>query len=320
MNTIALDFTFILKANRFEDLMLPGEDRDQAFKRLAKTYHPDKHAGPNQEKATKVFQRISELHLGPSTPPVKIGKWTIRDPFCAGDISDLYLTDDDNIFKITRSRKDNDLMDRESVALRGLDPKNGEACTMRHYAPSLKENLTASTRRVNVVDYRPGFIPLHEIANRLGGTVDFRHIVWMMNRLLSIIGWAHYKGFVHGAVVPSHLLYRPESHDLVLVDWCYSAQNGQKIPAIVKKYKSLYAPEVFNKGDVRPGIDLFMAASTLRSVCKNVPKRFEPMFDWAMVVSPGSRPPAWTYQDRWISVAKEEYGEPKFVKLEIPVH
>lgn len=323
MKSVSFDFKFVLKAVRFEDLMLPGEDRDHAFKRLAKIFHPDKHIGPDNERAKEVFQHINGLFLATGRPAVEIGKWKIRDPFASGDIADLYLTEDSNIFKIARNRKDNDLMEREAFALKKLVEKPNDA--LGHYSPRLVDSLTASGRRVNVIEYREGYIPLSEIADRLGGKVPFRHCVWMMNRLLSVLGWAKYCGIAHGAVVPDHLLYKLSSHDLLLVDWCYSSQISapikQQISAIVPKYKHLYPSSVLNKREVSAiGLDVYMAATTILSISDIVPHRFTPIFDWAVAGSPNSRPDLWEIQDRWRTTAQEEYGKPKFVNLELPVH
>jgi len=316
-----INFEYVAKANRFEDLMGIGEEREHAYKRLALLYHPDKNLGANSKKAEEAFKHISELYIGKSAPEVKIGKWTIRDPFCQGDLADLYITLEGHLFKIARQKSDNDLMEREAAALAILRDTKTIVDPRVHFVPKFFEKLTASTRRVNVLEYRPSYYTLEDIANRMKSGLDFRHCVWMMNRLLTTLCLAHERGIVHGAVVPSHLLYRPEDHDFVLVDWCYSAGSGQKIPAVVTKHKALYAPEVLKGQLAQPSMDVFMSAKTMYSVFHSaVPRRFLPVFEWALTGSPSSRPDTAVFQERWRQAAKDEYGEPKFVKLELPVH
>lgn len=305
----------IKKALRMEDLMLPGETRDDAFRRLAKLCHPDTH--PGNKPAEEAFKHLTNLREE-VTKEIKIGKWTISQPFARGDIADLYVTKEKTIFKIARSEKDNDLMTREKQAIQLIH--KDVSSKMRLYVPNLVESIKASGRTANVIAYADEYLSLEEILQRTG-PLDFRHAVWMMNRMLSVLGYVHRLGLVHGAIVPSHLLYNPANHTLQLVDWCYSTKIGEKVPAIVKKYKFLYPDEILKRSAVHSSSDLYMALGIIRILTGSIPKQFQPLLDWGQAGSPASRPQdPWAFQDRWRSVAKELYGEPKFIPLTIPVN
>lgn len=302
----------IERARKFDDLLLDGEDAGSCFKRLAKECHPDLH--PGNKRADEAFRKLTELHDGDKPKELQIGRWTIGKSLIAGDVSNLYLTKQDSVFKIVRNKSDNDLMDRESKALKKIFPGHTQ---FGQYVPELLDSFAASGRRVNVIPYYSQFVSLEDISKKLGG-VWFRHTVWMMNRLLSCLGMVQRLGLVHGAVVPSHILYNPATHDMKLVDWCYSTEIHKNVPAAVARYKSLYAPEILAKKSAGASTDIYMAAATLRSVSREIPKRFVPLFDWCLAGSPSSRvDDAWKFQDRWRDAAEREYGKPRFIEFKL---
>jgi hypothetical protein len=168
-----------------------------------------------------------------------------------------------------------------------------------------------------VLTHAPGFT-LAEIHQAFPDGLDFRHVVWMMNRLLSALGYAQHNGIVHGAVLPEHLIYELGNHHLVLVDWCCSVSVGEGIRAIPEAHRNSYAPEVQRKRPCTTSMDLYMAALAFREVAK-IPRRFQAIFEWCLAKSPSARPDdTLALKERWIQLAEEEYGLPKFVPLTMP--
>ena len=160
-----------------------------------------------------------------------------------GDLANLYLTGDD-VRKVTRRPEDNDLMDREAVALAGLAA--GTPAGFGAYFPVLlrterrPDPRTGAERRANVLAGLPGFVTLGQVRRAYPAGLDPRDAAWMWRRLLSGLGAAHRAGLVHGAVLPEHVLIHPGQHGLVLVDWCYSgppgaaaARAGRPLPELV---------------------------------------------------------------------------------------
>lgn len=315
---MAISFEEIKRCAHFEDLMLPKEDRDVAFKRLARLFHPDFHPKAIKQ-ATEAFQHLQTLYRPQPKPIVKIGKWEIREPFARGDLANLYYTNNGAIFKIARSRADNDLMDREKFALAAI---HKEASGYGVYIPKGIEYLTASGRRANIINpAEPGFISLEDILNRIPGKLDFRHVVWMISRLTSALGFIHRCDYIHGAIVPSHLLYNPANHEMRLVDWCYSSKVGSgPIPAVVKAYRYLYPPEILKKETPQVSSDIFMMGALINTMTPHIPREFHPLVEWCMVSSPLSRPlDAWEFQKTWKAAAERTFGKPTFFQLNVPV-
>jgi len=252
---------------------------------------------------------------------VVIAGCVITEPLAKGDICDLHMaesSDDPNVvIKIVRGPKDNDLMDREKIALELL--WKGSPENFRKYLPVFIRGVKASGRRVNIIHNEQAFFPLRDIVALHTGNLDFRHIVWMVNRALSVLGFIHRNGVIHGSVLPCHLLYDPADHGLKLVDWCYSCTAGQSIPALVRDYLMHYPPEVRKKRPAGPWTDIYMLMKSIEIISGNVPKRFRDLIQWCVTESPASRPDdAWKVQDRWVNLAKDEFGPPKFITLTMP--
>jgi hypothetical protein len=315
-------------AVKYKDLIEPSEDPAKMFKRYARIVHPDVVPDDFKARATKAFAKLNELYSlatkGPAPVQVVIGGYVVTVPFAKGDIADIYEAEHSDglpfLLKIVRKPIDNDLMDREAEALKLLRG-SGPMGNFHKYLPNLQARTKASGRRVNVFVREEQHFTLKQIMVLTGGSIeDFRHIVWMGNRALSVLGFVHREGYIHGAVLPDHLLFNPADHGLKLIDWCYSckSRNGDRIPALVKDYQDLYAPEVRLKRLPSPATDIFMLMKTLEFAANSVPKRFRDLIRWCMAGQPASRPhDAWGVQDRWITLAKEEFGPAKFVELKL---
>src|SRR5262249_19682565 len=85
-----------------------------------------------------------------------------------------------------------------------------------------------------------------------------KHMVWMLSRLLSVLGYAHSKGIIHGNIDPSHLMIRPSDHNLFLIDWSYAAVNPFRTGDGFKVWREHYsAPEVAERKRPIPASDLY---------------------------------------------------------------
>ena len=303
------------------------------FKQLAALCHPDRIEAAQRDRAERAFKRLGEMHalVNGNAPAIKLGKWTVTAPLARGAISDLYLVAFDGteaVAKIVRTASDNALLAQERAALKTLHADN-KTDAFKRYLPLVHDAFEASGRAVNVLSLAQGCLPLTHIRQAFPGGLPFRHVVWMMNRLLEILGYAHSHGLIHGAVLPHHLLYRPDDHGLVLVDWVCSVDFPSKwhIPLVSKKWRAHYPPEVFKK-DAYCATDIYMAAAAMwyaasRAAGKGdtIPKRFRGLFEWCTAESPAARPESvFQLHDRWREVALTEYGKPQFVRLDIPVN
>ncbi len=313
--------------------LLFGPNPELMYKRLATLVHPDRATLElGKERADRAFAKLSSLYAslnGKPANPVIIGDWIVEGPLAKGDICDLHLVTDKKtrsvkaVLKKARVPEDNDLVSAEASSLKilgsGLSVSKPEYCK---YLPTLLNSFEISDCQTNVLSRAEGFYSLADIKAIYPSGLDFRHCVWMMNRLLSVLGYIHRRDVCHGAVLPQHLLYNPETHGLCLVDWCYSVKLGETIKARVKTHViDYYPPEVGRKLPTSPATDIFMAAGVILCLAAlPLPRRFRALFDHCLAASLKARPQdAWEALDRWLELAKEEYGPPSYLKLDLRV-
>ena len=302
---------------------------DERYRELLILVHPDKFfTGYDQERATNASARLGEFYAQAKgkTPQhaVVLGKWIVESPFVKGDVADLYTVTSEKfgagVVKIARAASDNDLMEAEAQALKTMW-KGPKPASGTRYLPTLLDTFQASGRRANVLRKYSEHVSLAAIRKMIPGGVPFRHVVWMMNRLLSAIGHTERAEFIHGGITPDHLLYHPEEHGLVLVGWCSVAnlKTKERIKIVADGWKDLYPGEVPRKFVAGAGTNIYMAAKCMKWAAESIPTRFRALLDWCTAESPSARPrDAWELQDLWRVLAEEEYGKPRYVKLELP--
>lgn len=340
------------------------------FRQLVRTVHPDKHPGAtdsDKESAATAFGKLTAFRdeaeqkieagtyglrkarverdtpISPTIIQVRNKKYILGRIISEGDIADVYggtIQDDPKnvelAFKLVRSVADNDLMDREAEILKELYPKDQADEQFYRYLPKLLDNFrlrgtSGSMRAVNLFPRALGFYSLAQILREYPNGLDFRDVVWMFKRLLVAIGFAHEQGFVHGAVVPAHVLVHPIQHGAKLVDWHYSVttDDGDRVPAISKSWKVFYAPEILAKEQVRPATDIYMAAKCAVALLggdadsgkmpDTVPSFIQSFLTSCLVRSPARRPDdAWKLHEEFDELLKRTVGKPKYRALAMP--
>ena len=164
---------------------------------------------------------------------------------------------------------------------------------------------------------------LAEVNKRFPKGIDPADGVWMFHRLLAALAKTHELGLVHGAVLPPHLLIRPEDHNGILIDWCYSVEIGGQIQAVSPPYKHYYPPEVLAKRPATPATDIYMAALILIELLggdeyghrpsPQTPRPLAALLKSCLLESPHRRPQdAWEVFEQSHELCKKLFGTPVF--------
>ena len=94
--------------------------------------------------------------------------------------------------------------------------------------------------------------------------LDQRHVVWVMDRMLGLLGYVHSVGLVHGRIEPDRICGRPQNHNAILTGWAHAvykpAQTGERILPVGGIFE---APEVRDSGHVGPWTDIYCLGKTL---------------------------------------------------------
>ena len=327
----------------------------RSYRHLARCVHPDhnQHAIGEAEAAFKLLQQwhlqaeqkvangtygqllTIDLELPDGT---KIQ--SVESPL-SGDLSSLYVVRNhiDLLFKLAHHPHNSDLFDAEAKSLqlinrelRGVwfraDPGRPPADPLHAHFPYFCEALTirdeaGAARRANLMRFESGYVSLAQVIRRYPRGVHPADAAWMFNRLLAALGKTHELGLVHGAVVAEHVLIRPKDHNGMLIDWCYSVENGETIKAISPPNKISYAPEVVQKRPATAATDLYMAAKLMTRLLggdpasnvlpPSVPKPIASLLRSCLLPSQHYRASsAWELFDEFQEILRRLYGKPTF--------
>jgi hypothetical protein len=161
--------------------------------------------------------------------------YTPQRLFGIGDSADLYLAVDameaPYLLKVPRERAAQTALDHERNTLTKLLAA-AAGTTYDRYLPDLVDSYLVAGRppkRVNVFRFEAGFHTLEEVHAQYQG-LDGRHLAWIFNRMLTVLGFCHRQHFIHGALLPCHVLVHAPSHGLKLIGWGQSVACVPTMP------------------------------------------------------------------------------------------
>lgn len=278
----------------FGTLANPPGDKMRAlalkYRALFRQTHPDVNGG--SALATQAFQNLQLLKAqavadlahgiygkaAPVTIQTRRHSYTILEPLAASGAAHCYTCLIDlqkgishGVFTVATMPLSNDLLQAEAKTIRWLrEPNRPEAVGYRPMLPELIESFIYSEangieRQANTFTARPGYVSLATIQGAYPQGLDARDMAWMWRRLLDLLGYAHSRGIIHGAVLPPNVwIGTGDLHEVVLTNWqAATGQNlgaSQHIACLDPAYQTWYPPEVMAKQPPTPGTDILLAA------------------------------------------------------------
>lgn len=270
-----------------EDVFGPAETNDdlhESYRILVKAVHPDTYVSLSRkalaEAAFKLLQdwyekavaKLEACTYGDRTAISRItitngkNQYVVTSRLVSGNLSELYVGETAGkypkvVIKVARTPTVNDLLANEAKVLNSIKGENPVVYHVPYLLDAFQLVEGKTRRQVNVMAWRrDGGVTFEEIRNAYPNGIDPRDMAWMFNRLLAALMVSYDAGYVHGAVVPSHMMVYPKSHDGMLVDWSYSVKVGGTIKAIVPQWKLFYPSEVTAKQPADFSTDIYMAA------------------------------------------------------------
>jgi len=329
MNDIeAIDL--ILNAHSYVDVFDYNLDKDR-YRMLVKLVHPDHSSNP---KAHIAFTKLQKLYENGErgvrfTLKSKRNEYDLTSLLAMGDHATLFKGFKEHqpiIAKMVRESKDNDLMERESIALKTL-ASGYEWMEWAPFFPELVETFrhrdhnTKIVRRVHIFnDDGLEWFTLKQIREAHPEGLNPKDAAWMWRRLLIVLAYTHDNKVIHGGVIPTHVLIQPEFHGLRLVDWCYSSTDSKSIPAIVRDFKMCYPYEVKAKEKPGPETDIYMATRTMEYVMGDkINRPLRAFIQGCILESRKSRPhSAGRLHDEFVDLIERLWGKRKFRAFKMP--
>lgn len=177
------------------------------------------------------------------------------------------------IIKIADDSADNDLMQAEVSALRIL---RAEPSPQLKHLPVVLDQLQTRDGRLGTVLERIDGLDLLQVRERRPRGLSAQHLIWIMRRCLSVLGWAHARGVLHGNLDPAHIVIRAQDHNVWVIDWCYAivnpARTGQGFRVLNEEYSP---PEVGARKPPLPSSDLYSLGRCMIYLLGGDPRQHE---------------------------------------------
>lgn len=293
-------------------------------------------------------ERAAETLERPSAPRIWLGRhrYWILGRLALGESSDVFLAKRDArindlvIVKLSRTGDDDLLAGGLSVLekLRAADSQGAN-----HLRTLLPKPVASGTARLGMQGqegdckaqafrFRSGFVhTFDDVSQAYPGGVSTHAAVWMLKRVLNLLGFVHRAGFVHGSVLPRHLLVHARDHGVTLVGWSRATRRGQALPATVADARVFYPAEVWSGAPTQFGTDLAMTARcVLRALGASYPLtatdpwRAPDTVDRSLgallerMAASEATGNAWDLKDEVSAIAQSIHGPPKFVPFDMP--
>ena len=268
----------LLKAKRpidfFGDVQTETELK-KIFKQYAKCVHPDIVKEDEKYIASEAFMLLNNLcNLG--IKELEDGIYSITNPVemynhmdamfeitvggnsfkfyeyvYEGEVADVYkgASSDDIVYlKVAADPQDNELIDTEFEIL----------STLRHQSfPYVEREILVNDSKAILTREIKG-ITMPELMEQYKNGVPAEHVMWMLERLLSAVGYLHSNFVVHGNIKPENIVINKENHNVSLLGFSFAIPNAKSSNAryrILNEYYS--APEVSKDSIVMPSSDIY---------------------------------------------------------------
>ncbi|MDB5297856.1 MAG: hypothetical protein JWO31_3839 [Phycisphaerales bacterium] len=306
----------------------------------------------------------------PVDVPVGGRVFRVLDRVAVGSVSAVYRcrfydgpAEVEGVLKVARDARANDLLANEAATLRRLfaaDPDH----RFKPFLPFPEATFGMAGDDPSAADDRGGGPPrptvprqatvfrvhpeirspadeLYTLADvraaYLAG-LDPRHAAWVWRRVLTVLGFAHATGVVHGAVLPPHVLVEPHGHRVVLVGWGCAAPafGGRGVRAMAGSYNAWYRRERSAQGAPArdpglfplPSLDVALAARSMVELMGgdplnlSVPATVDPAiaryFQRCAGFGPNARPDAGRLLADFDGLIHALWGPRQFVPLALP--
>lgn len=239
-----------------------------------------------------------------------------------GDVSDVYRAVDDQgekrIIKLSRpSIPDGAAMLRREAETINTLQKSAEGTAYGRYFPVVIDSATTTkpnSQTATVFKNRDDYFTLSEIHQKFPSGLDGRHVSWIFNRLLTVIGFSHSQGILHRGILPDNILVKPANHSVKLIDWKEAGTGA--LSTISGRWRTHYPPETFKKERMSPASDIYMAAKAVMWVGGPLPPQITAHLRACTMESMLTRPQdAWVYLEEFKHMLEDVYGPPRFVHL-----
>ena len=188
--------------------------------------------------------------------------YTIYSESVEGDFCQVYYGERnsggnlENIcLKVVNDLADNELMFNEAQILQAIQHKS---------LPIYLDGFQIEDgRRANVLRRIEEGCDLYSVREYFPSGLPQEHAVWVMDRLLSVVGYLHVNNAIHGSIEPGNIMITPYNHNGILLDFLLAVPDahldGKKYVGI----NDFSAPEIKAGARPHPSSDMFSLGKSM---------------------------------------------------------
>lgn len=243
-------------------------------------------------------------------------KYDIYSLYCEEDISIIYegLCDGELIkLKIVNDFCDNDLLEEEYKILKEFDHLG---------IPKVVSKLKINGRVALI--FKDDFGLSIDEVYREYGFINEEHVAWILERLLSLVGFLHSNKIVHGNIKSDNVFIDVENHNVKIIDYSFCIRDANKDNSKYKIINESYSPSYVDKSSkVNTNVDIYAIGKVAilllgGDINRNaMPLRVSiEMRNFIRKLLDKSSCDAWELWSELINLRNKLYGKNRFKKLE----
>ncbi len=245
------------------------------YRDLSRIVHPDVQELCDKRIAEDTFKLLTELYkaaqqeydkgiyaiIDPveiynhSTPMFEIdmvhNTYQIYEHVFSGEVADVYrgICNKEIVYlKVAKDVNDNDLIENEYKILSNLNHQS---------LPKVMDRILINNSN-SLLTKDVGGIPMSELLKKYPQGIPVEHVMWILERLLSVTGYLHKNVIVHGNIKPENIIINRVNHNVSLVGFSFSISSAKNKSAKYQIINQCYtAPEVNNTMRVLPSSDIY---------------------------------------------------------------
>ena len=238
-----------------------------------------------------------------------------------GEISEIYegSCNEQNVcIKIPISDQDNELIEHEYEILLNL----------RHQSLPYVEDLLSINGVKCIIMLKIEGTRADDLRNEYPTGIPAEHVLWMIERLLSVVGILHIHNIVHGNIKPENIIINKLNHNVTLIGFSFAISEANLESARYKIVNEFYtADEVGKDTIVEPSTDIFSIGKVAiyllggnvedNSIPAYIDSRISNFIFDMVDINPKTRPnDAWKLYKKLQNIRTEIFGTERFKMFE----
>ena len=259
-----------------------------------------------------------------------------------GDSADVFLARRDHriteygLAKVLRAHGDQDLLDHEWDVLSALQQSRAQGSA--HFTRLMPQPIARGAGRfglrghegerfVALYRYQSGFAhSFIDVKDSYRKGIPAASSVWLWKRILEVLSFVHETGWIHGGILPQHLLVHARDHGVRLCGWSGAVPLGEPVAAQVAAAGDHYPKSILQGAAAAVATDITMSAraliwalhgsaedADLRRAPGDTPRPLAALLERCAADDGGGVTDAWAVRDELNQAAEEVFGSPKFV-------